>query len=106
MVDVQSEFCSRPQHFALRCLYKVSEFRGMGTFSLIRSRRVTTSEPSHSGHLTIDGGGSHTLPREWHDLVHDHASDKLAFNRRQLEVVVMLELATAIKAGGYLSADR
>jgi hypothetical protein len=33
MFDAQSEF-RRPQHFALRRLYKVSEFRGMGTFSL------------------------------------------------------------------------
>jgi TnpA family transposase len=61
--------------------------------------------------LTIDGASPNTLPREWHDLVHDQASDKLAFNRRQLEVVVMLELATAIKAGeifvtGSLSFDR
>ena len=70
-----------------------------------------TSEPSHSDHLTINGAAPNTLPREWHDLVHDHESDKLAFNRRQLEVVVMLELATAIKAGevfvsGSLSFDR
>ena len=33
MVDIQSEF-GRPLLFALRRLYKVSEFRGMGTFSL------------------------------------------------------------------------
>jgi len=70
-----------------------------------------TSEASHSDHLTIAGAATNTLPREWHDLVHDHASDKLAFNRRQLEVAVMLELATAIKAGevfvsGSLSFDR
>jgi TnpA family transposase len=51
------------------------------------------------------------LPREWHGLVHDHADDKQAFNRRQLEVVAILELVTAIKAGeifvsGSLSFDR
>ena len=43
--------------------------------------------------------------------MHDHADDKRAFNRRQLEVVAILELVTAIKAGeifvsGYLSFDR
>ena len=37
MVNVQSEF-RRSQHFALRRLYKVSEFRGMGTFSQIAWR--------------------------------------------------------------------
>ena len=78
---------------------------------LLRLVESLTSEPSQSDHLTIDGAAPNTLPREWHDLVHDHASDKLAFNRRQLEVVVMLELATAIKAGeifvtGSLSFDR
>ncbi|HEY3654732.1 MAG TPA: Tn3 family transposase [Steroidobacteraceae bacterium] len=44
-------------------------------------------------------------------LVLDHPSDTQAFNRRQLEVVAMLELAAAIKAGetfvtGSLSYDR
>jgi len=52
-----------------------------------------------------------TLPREWYALVHDHANDKQLFNRRQLEVVAILELAAAIKAGevfvsGSLSFDR
>jgi len=52
-----------------------------------------------------------TLPREWHALVHDHIEDTQAFNRRQLEVVAILELANAIKAGavfvsGSLSFDR
>jgi TnpA family transposase len=78
---------------------------------LLRLVESLTSEPPHSDHLTIDGAAPNTLPREWRDLVHDHASDRLAFNRRQLEVVVMLELATAIKAGeifvtGSLSFDR
>ena len=78
---------------------------------LLRLAESLTGEPSHSDHVTIDGAAPNTLPRDWHDLVHDHASDKLAFNRRQLEVVVMLELATAIKAGevfvsGSLSFDR
>ena len=78
---------------------------------LLRLVESLSSEPSHSDHLTINGAAPNSLPREWHALVHDHASDKLAFNRRQLEVVVMLELATAIKAGeifvsGSLSFDR
>ena len=51
------------------------------------------------------------LPREWRSLVHDDPEDDHAFNRRQLEVVAVLELATAIKAGemfvcGSLSYDR
>ena len=51
------------------------------------------------------------LPREWRVLVHDDANNPLAFNRRQLEVVTLLELADAIKAGemfvtGSLSYDR
>lgn len=78
---------------------------------LLRLIESLTSESSHGDYVAIDGAAPNTLPREWHDLVHDHASDKLAFNRRQLEVVVMLELATAIKAGeifvtGSLSFDR
>ena len=78
---------------------------------LLRLIEPLTGEPSHTDHLSIDGAAPNTLPREWHDLVHDQVSDKLAFNRRQLEVVVMLELATAIKAGeifvtGSLSFDR
>src|SRR5450759_3206683 len=80
----------------------------MGLLSLVRS---LTNETSHSDYLTIDGVAPNMLAREWHDLVHDHAQDKQAFNRRQLEVVVMLELVTAIKAGeifvsGSLSFDR
>ena len=78
---------------------------------LIRLVESLTSERSHSDHVSIDGAVPNTLPREWRDLVHDHANDKLAFNRRQLEVVVMLELAKAIKTGevfvsGSLSFDR
>lgn len=72
---------------------------------LLRLVESLTSEPSHSDHLTIDGVAPNTLPREWHDLVHDQSSDRLTFNRRQLEVVVMLELATAIKAGEIFVTD-
>ena len=81
------------------------------TDGLLRFVDSLTSEPSHSDYLRIDGAAPNTVPREWHDLVHDHASGSLAYNRRQLEVVVILELATAIKAGeifvnGSLSFDR
>jgi hypothetical protein len=80
-----------------------------GMLSLVRS--LTNEASPHSDYQTIDGVASNTLPREWHDLVHDHADDKQAFNRRQLEVVAILELVTAIKAGeifvsGSLSFDR
>lgn len=80
-----------------------------GMLSLVRS--LTNEASPHSDYQTIDGVASNTLPREWHDLVHDHADDKQAFNRRQLEVVAILELVTAIKAGeifvsGSLRFDR
>ncbi len=78
---------------------------------LLRLIESLSSEPLNNDHLTIDGASPNTLPREWHDLLHDLASDKLVVNRRQLEVVAILELATAIKAGeifvtGSLSFDR
>ena len=77
-----------------------------------RSPGIPTNKTSpHGDYQTINGVAPNTLPREWHDLVHDHPDDKQAFNRRQLEVVVILELVTAIKAGeifvsGSLSFDR
>ena len=82
-----------------------------GSDGLLRLVRSLTGETSRSDYLTIDGVAPTTLPREWHHLVHDHSKDKQAFNRRQLEVVAILELATAIKAGeifviGSLSFDR
>jgi len=79
---------------------------------LLRLVGSLTGESSlQRDYLTIDGVAPNTLPREWHALVHDHAHDKKALNRRQLEVVVLLELATAIKSGeifvsGSLSFDR
>ena len=78
---------------------------------LLRLVRSLTNQTSHSDYLTIDGVTPDTLQREWHALVHDHANDQRVFNRRQLEVVAILELATAIKAGeifvsGSLSFDR
>jgi TnpA family transposase len=69
------------------------------------------SSASRADFLAIDEVAPNTLPREWHALVHDHIEDTQAFNRRQLEVVAILELANAIKAGevfvsGSLSFDR
>lgn len=70
------------------------------TDSLLRLvRSLTNGESTQSDYRVIDGVAPTTLPREWQGLVHDHASDKQAFNRRQLEVVAILELAAAIKAG-------
>ncbi len=101
-----------PLRSALIRLSEILPMQGTSAaVGLLRLVESLTSEPPHSDHLTIDGVATDTLPREWHDLVHDHVGDKLVFNRRQLEVVVMLELATAIKAGeifvtGSLSFDR
>jgi TnpA family transposase len=66
---------------------------------------------SNTDVLTIDQVAPYTLPREWHPLVHSHVDERLEFNRRQIEVVAILELAAAIKAGeifvsGSLSFDR
>jgi TnpA family transposase len=62
-------------------------------------------------YLSIEGVPPRTVPREWGALVHDHPNDPLTFNRRQLEVVAVLELASAIRAGevfvlGSQSFDR
>ena len=72
---------------------------------------VSNEEPPYSDYYLIGGVASDALPREWRSLVHDDPEDDKAFNRRQLEVVTVLELATAIKAGemfvcGSLSHDR
>jgi hypothetical protein len=69
-------------------------------------------EPPYSDYLSIDDLTPEVLPREWRALVQDHPHHEVhAFNRRQLEVVALLELAPAIKAGdmfvtGSLSYDR
>lgn len=82
------------------------------TESLLRLVRSLTNEESpQRDYRVVNGVAASTLPREWQDLVHDHADDKQAFNRRQLEVVAILELAAAIKAGemfvtGSLSFER
>jgi TnpA family transposase len=73
---------------------------------------VVGEEPPYSDYLSIDDLTPDVLPREWRTLVQDHPhGDARAFNRRQLEVVTVLELAAAIKAGdmfvsGSLSFDR
>lgn len=101
-----------PLRSALMRLAEILPLQGTAAADgLLRFVESLTSGPSYSEHLTIDGAAPNTLPREWHDLVLDQASDRLAFNRRQLEVVVMLELAAAIRAGeifvtGSLSFDR
>ena len=89
-----------PLRSALVHLVEILPLQGTAASGgLLRLVRSLTSETSHGDYLTIDGVAPNTLPREWQGLVHDHANDRHAFNRRQLEVVVILELATAIKAG-------
>jgi hypothetical protein len=72
---------------------------------------VCNEEPPYSDYYLIENVEPGSLPREWRGLVLDDPSNEKAFNRRQLEVVAMLELAAAIKAGemfvnGSLSYDR
>lgn len=102
-----------PLRRALLRLVEILPLQGTPvTASLLRLVRSLTNEESpQSDYRDIDGVSANTLPREWHDLVHDHADDKRAFNRRQLEVVAILELVAAIKAGeifvtGSLSFER
>jgi TnpA family transposase len=72
---------------------------------------VSNEEPPYSDYYLIENVEPGSLPRDWRGLVLDDPSNGNAFNRRQLEVVSMLELAAAIKAGemfvtGSLSYDR
>jgi TnpA family transposase len=72
---------------------------------------VCHEEPPYSDYYLIEDVEPGSIPREWRRLVLDDPDDGRAFNRRQLEVVAMLELAAAIKAGemfiaGSLSYDR
>jgi len=80
-----------------------------GLLRLVAS--LSSQSSSQSDFVAIDDVAPNTLPHEWYALVHDHANDKQLFNRRQMEVVAILELAAAIKAGevfvsGSLSFDR
>jgi hypothetical protein len=72
---------------------------------------VTGEEPPYYDYTRINDFGPEVLPRDWRGLVLDDPEEPQAFNRRQLEVVALLELAAAIKAGemfvtGSLSYDR
>jgi TnpA family transposase len=72
---------------------------------------VTGEEPPYYDYTRINDFGAEVLPRDWRALVLDDPEEPQAFNRRQLEVVAVLELAAAIKAGemfvtGSLSYDR
>jgi TnpA family transposase len=72
---------------------------------------VTGDEPPYYDYTRVNDFGAEVLPREWRDLVADDPDRPEAFNRRQLEVLAVLELAAAIKAGemfitGSLSYDR
>ncbi len=101
-----------PLRSALLRLVEILPLQGTSaTNGLLRLLWSLTNDTSHSDYMTITGVAPNTLPREWHDLLHDHVKDKTAFNRRQLEVVAILELSSAIKAGeifisGSLSFDR
>jgi TnpA family transposase len=71
---------------------------------------VCDEEPPYCDYYVLNEDPD-ALPREWRRLVLDDPGNTQAFNRRQLEVVTMLELAAAIKAGemfvtGSLSYDR
>ena len=102
-----------PLRSVLRRLVEMLPLQGAPTIDgLLRLiRTLSNQSSSHADFLTVDEVPPNTLPREWHALVHDHIDDKRVFNRRQLEVVAILELAAAIKAGevfvsGSLSFDR
>ena len=80
-----------------------------GLLRLIKS--LLSESISSSDTLTVGDVAPNTLPRVWHGLVQADVNDRRVFNRRQLEVVAILELASAIKAGevfivGSLSFDR
>jgi TnpA family transposase len=66
---------------------------------------VTDDGPPYYDYTTIVAFNPQSLPGPWRALVQDHPhGDSGAFNRRQLEVLAMLELAAAIKAGDLFVA--
>jgi hypothetical protein len=81
---------------ALLRLVGILPLQGMATtaglLSLVRS--LATELSPRSDDQTIDGVAPNTLPLKWQELVHDHAEDKQAVNRPELEVVTILELKT------------
>jgi TnpA family transposase len=82
------------------------------TSDLLRILGATVGElPPYDDYVRIENVGPPAVPRDWHSLVHDLPDDPQVFNRRQSEVLAVLELAAAIKAGemfvnGSLSYDR
>jgi hypothetical protein len=67
--------------------------------------------PPYTDYVHIQNIGPEAVPAPWRSLVHDSPENPQAFNRRQTEVVAVLELAEAIRAGamfvcGSLSYDR
>jgi TnpA family transposase len=71
---------------------------------------ATFDSPPYSDYVRISDI-KNPLPSEWRALVMDRVDDALAYNRRQVEVAAILELANAIKAGeifveGSLSYDQ
>jgi hypothetical protein len=94
------------RHAEILPLQSTAETRNL--LSLIAA--VSGEEPPYSDYCLVDVPPD-TLPRDWRALVYDDSNDPQALNRRQLEVVALLELAAAIKAGemfvnGSLSYDR
>lgn len=72
---------------------------------------ATFDDPPYSDYFRITDVKKDTLPPEWRALVQDREDDACLYNRRQLEVAAVLELANAIKAGeifveGSLSFDQ
>jgi TnpA family transposase len=77
--------------------------------NLIEAVGSVVTEPTTSDYYIVDLDRDF-LPPEWRELVGDREGDVKCFNRRHLEVVTLLELADAIKAGaihvtGSLSHD-
>lgn len=69
------------------------------TQGLLRLVKKVTEAYLENDYLSIEGVSPSTVSREWRPLVHDHPHDPQVFNRRQLEVVAVLELAAAIRSG-------
>jgi hypothetical protein len=83
-------------HHARKC-DKIASDCGIAGRSRL-SFSVATDEPPYSDYYRIAEVTPTALPGESRSLVLDDPSDPGAFNRRQLDVVAILELATAIQA--------
>lgn len=102
-----------PLRSALLRLVEILPLHGDETAAgLLRLIKSLLSESTLSSDtLAVGDVPPSTLTREWHRQVQADVSDRRVFNRHQLEVVAILELASAIKAGevfivGLLSFDR